>query len=168
MGDAVKPTAQRVLHPEGPRFAGKHQECRLEGVLGSMLVAKHTTADVENHRSMPLDQHFERDLGTGVPPVEELGQESRVCGPAESPEAIQLPDVPQDAGLSVRHVRSLAACFPIMPGSRHRLTVFPNSRLGFLNSIRGKEIPSSFDARHSTTAMTPSPVIRSTRCKWAA
>jgi hypothetical protein len=58
------------------------QEGRLRGILRVMRIAKHGSADAQDHRAMPLDQHLK---GGGVPPgdesIEELPVGPRPDGP---------------------------------------------------------------------------------------
>ncbi len=103
-GDALEPTAERVLHPDGPGLASEHEESRLESILGGMLIAEHAAADAKDHRPMALYQHLECDLSTSILPVEKLRQQLGIRRPADRPQAKQLVELPEYAGLSVDHV----------------------------------------------------------------
>ncbi len=61
--DPMQPRAQRVFHPERPGFLDQDQKGRLKSVIGVMPVAKSAPADAQNHRTVPLDQGREGELG---------------------------------------------------------------------------------------------------------
>jgi hypothetical protein len=62
MGNAMEPGPERILHPEGPRLAHQHEEGRLEGVTGIVIVAQDGPASTPDHRPVPRHQGGERQF----------------------------------------------------------------------------------------------------------
>ncbi len=58
----VEPRTQRFADSQRARLARQRQERRLEGVLRVVGVAESLAADVQDHRPVPPQQHFERRL----------------------------------------------------------------------------------------------------------
>jgi hypothetical protein len=56
---AVEPACDRVLPPDRAGSAGQHEEDRLGGVLGLMLVAEHLATETKDHRAVSFDHDGE-------------------------------------------------------------------------------------------------------------
>ncbi|HTU92817.1 MAG TPA: hypothetical protein VMF69_22235 [Gemmataceae bacterium] len=56
IGDGVEPTAYRIAFADRAGFARQHQKCRLENVLGVVMIAEDGAAQSQHHRRMALDQ----------------------------------------------------------------------------------------------------------------
>ncbi len=70
---AVEPARQRVTPPDRARLLRQDQECRLERILGVVVVVQDLMADPLYHRPMPLDQGREgRFSAPGHEQVEQL------------------------------------------------------------------------------------------------
>jgi hypothetical protein len=65
---------------------GQHQERRLEGVLGVVVVAQDGAANVEHHRAVPSHHGLERRLGGLAAAREELRQKLGVGEVSGHPE----------------------------------------------------------------------------------
>ena len=104
-GDAMEPGRDRVAHPERAGLAHQHQERRLEGVRGLVLVAQHGPAGAPDQGRMPFDQRGERRLGRlavaqGEPleqlpigdPDERAGVEERLQAARDGPGSVRWHD----------------------------------------------------------------------------
>ena len=58
----VEPASYRLTLADGSSLADKDEEGGLEGVLGILLMIQDAAAYVEDHGSMPPNQHFEGRL----------------------------------------------------------------------------------------------------------
>jgi hypothetical protein len=101
-GHLVQPGAQRIAHPETAGLLDQHQEGRLKGVLRVVRVGQHAPADSQDHRSMPLEQRGEGEVGSlasaGRKPLQKLPV-GQLPDRAHVEERAQLPDdnsVPSD------------------------------------------------------------------------
>ena len=73
----------------------------MEGVLGIVLVALDSPANMQNHRPVPLDQ---RDKGRLLPPPEKALQERLIARGLVQSLVNHLPDLSQDGSeCCVRH-----------------------------------------------------------------
>ncbi len=63
----MEPRTERIPHPQQSRLVDQDEEDGLEGILGVVLVAQRRAADAQHHRSVPLDQGRERQLGGIIP-----------------------------------------------------------------------------------------------------
>src|SRR5204863_3456856 len=75
IGDAVQPTPYRRRLADRRRFAGQDEKGGLESVFGVRLVAEHTTAHLEHHRTVPAKEGME---GVRVAALAELPKEIAV------------------------------------------------------------------------------------------
>ena len=95
----MKPAPDRLLPPHGDGPADQHEERRLEGVLGVVLVAQDRSADAQDHRPVPLHQGGERRPGRVIPvrAVGEPAQELAVGHPDGRARVEERPDVLEHA-----------------------------------------------------------------------
>ncbi len=72
----MKPGTQKLGLPQRTGLAGKHQERRLESVLGVVSVAEQSPANAQDHRPMSRDQGGESQFGlpgsATCEPIEQL------------------------------------------------------------------------------------------------
>src|SRR5262249_19837080 len=78
IGNAVQPTNQGGVFPDGTRSARENNEHSLECILGVLHLAQDPLAHSENQRSMPLDDRCEGNL---IVPLPERSQQIAV-GPS--------------------------------------------------------------------------------------
>ncbi len=86
-----------------------------------MRIAQDTPADAKNHRPVPLDQGFKRELGRLIVPDDELLEKLSIAHPPDCPQAEQPVNLPGRCGSSILHG------FSARPGGSFRLfiTVLP-------------------------------------------
>jgi hypothetical protein len=70
--DSVQPPCDRSIRADRARPASKHEERRLKGVLGVVLVSNDPAADAQHHWTMELHQFRKRRL---IIPLDELSQQ---------------------------------------------------------------------------------------------
>ena len=58
----MEPSAQRVVDPDRPGFAGQQEECGLKGVLRVVHILEHAMANRDHHRPVALYQGLEGRL----------------------------------------------------------------------------------------------------------
>ncbi len=104
--DRVQPRPERIPHPERTRLVHQHQEGRLEGVLGIVLVAEGCPAGVQHHRPVPRDQRRERQF-------------RRLARPAGEP--LEQLAVSQLRGDPLGEDRAEVACGGVILFDRHRV-----------------------------------------------
>ncbi len=92
----MKPRSQRVPYPERATFAYQDEKCRLKGVLGVVVVADDPEAGAQNHRTVPLDQGREGDLGRLAAPACKLLQELTIRQSGDNPHVEQRVEMVQD------------------------------------------------------------------------
>ena len=61
-GHAVQPARELFPPRDRRRFPGQDEKCRLKGIIGLVAVPQHTTADTQDHHTMPFDQRREGRL----------------------------------------------------------------------------------------------------------
>ena len=59
IGDSIEPIADSVLWLDGRRLAGEHEKGGLKSIFGIMVIAEHTLANTQHHRSVSSYQCFE-------------------------------------------------------------------------------------------------------------
>src|SRR5438132_1308122 len=59
-GHAAQPAGQRLAAADRNRLAGQHQEGRLKGVLGQVVIRQDAATDAEHERPVPPHQRRER------------------------------------------------------------------------------------------------------------
>ncbi len=59
----MEPAHDRALLADRGGFADQDQEGRLKGILGIVPFTKDRLTDAKHHRTMPLDESRERQLG---------------------------------------------------------------------------------------------------------
>ncbi len=96
VGDLVQPGADRIAHPEAARPLHQDQKRGLEGVLGVVRVGQHALADPHHHRTVPLDQDGESQLGGLAAVGREPLQELAVGQLPDRADAIERPELPPD------------------------------------------------------------------------
>jgi hypothetical protein len=108
VGDAVEPGTQEIGLAQRGGFAGKDQECRLEGVLGVVRVAEQALTDAKNQRPMPDDQgregRFRFLASASAEPFQQLA-----VGQSRDRPAID------DCSEFTRNSRSHDPCAPVLP-----------------------------------------------------
>ena len=88
---------------DGTGPTGEDQERRLEGILGRLAVPEDSSADLEDHRSMALDQGSECRLCPRAS-RHELGQQEPVTVTRDRPFRAESLDLPQHRSPSIaRH-----------------------------------------------------------------
>jgi hypothetical protein len=60
--DATEPAANGRVLVDPACSAGEHEECRLKGILGIVMVVEHSTAHRPYDRTVPGEQHAKRLL----------------------------------------------------------------------------------------------------------
>ena len=101
----MEPGAQGIAHPEAAGLLHQHQEGGLEGILRVLGgIGQHAPADAQDHRSMPLDQDREGQLGRLAPAAGEPLQELSIGQLPDRPHAEERAKLPDDCPiLSERH-----------------------------------------------------------------
>ena len=95
IGHAEQPAAQRRAAVQRCGSANEHQKGRLKGVVGVVGIGKDSPANAIDHRTVSLDQDFERRL---VAPFDEPLEQFAVGKRLAILQADQLADVPDNAG----------------------------------------------------------------------
>ncbi len=85
----MKPGAQRIAHPKRSCLADQHEERRLKGIFGFVLIADDGQADAPNHGFVPLDQCREGELGHLVAVGRETFQKLAVGQVANRPNIVE-------------------------------------------------------------------------------
>ncbi len=63
----IEPRTQRITHPETPGLLDQDEKGGLKGILAVARIGQHTTANAQNHRTVPFDQNREGQLGGLAP-----------------------------------------------------------------------------------------------------
>ncbi len=85
--DAVKPWRNRTAASNGARLARQYKKDGLRGVLRVVQIPKQLAADVQDHRTMSLDQGSERRFGCLVMLQDVAGEQIRIVDIAYRPQA---------------------------------------------------------------------------------
>ena len=104
MRDLMEPRTQRVVHPERAGPAHEDQKGCLESVVSIVGIVEDRAADAEHHRSVPLDQGREGELGAFSVPLLEPLQQLAVGQSADRSHIEERADIPEGSTvLTARH-----------------------------------------------------------------